>query len=114
MDKFGQFKKRLQEIESLSDVLAKNHRSVWFTPLLDEASHFPSEQERVLRLKELLNIDEISLKPGEEIKNPRNVDVAAVEGVGNRSIVKEVLEKGYQERTSGLVLKKAKISVRLE
>ncbi|HKZ40609.1 MAG TPA: hypothetical protein VJ044_06575 [Candidatus Hodarchaeales archaeon] len=109
-----QLNKRIREIESLGHALTKNHRTVWFTALLDEASRFPSEQEKTLRLKGLLNLEEISLSPGQEIKNPRDVDVIGVEGTGDRTIVKEILQKGYQERTSGLVLKKPKVTVRLD
>lgn len=104
---------QLKEVQEASEALTKNHRNIWFTVLLDEAARFPSTKDQAERLMDLLSIEEIPVQPGGEIKNRGDIEIARVEGGGDRAFIKEILEKGYLEKKSGQVVKKPKVTVLL-
>jgi len=93
--------------------LDRYHRAARVVGIVEGARRGNILREEVERLKALLDIEEIDVVQGEELQNYKdlNLEVASSEGDGVRTVISEVVERGYKSRTTGAVLKQPRVRV---
>jgi hypothetical protein len=112
----------LKELERACDELdGFGTKPALFIGLLEEASRHQTLQDKADELKRLLNLEDITVEPGSQLEpkdmgvtvKPVDAPIIGSSG-GTRMIVQEVVERGYRLKDNGLVIRPAKVSVRLE
>jgi len=104
----------LELFEESIESLAKAHRVVWFTSLLEEACRYAVLESQTDALRQLLNLELIEVVPGTTHLELQDFEVVSTDGMGRNSIISEVLENGYRSTESGALVKKPKVRVRLQ
>jgi len=104
----------LKALEEQFDNLSRSHKAIRFTSLLDEAGRNAAARDKAEQLKELLNLEEVSVEPGAEMENLDSLKVEGTVGTGKRLFIQEVLERGYRLKDSKTVIKQPKVIIRME
>jgi len=101
-----------KSLEDLTDV----YKPGWFISLLDEASGYSSLQHETDSLKDVLGLEDICVEPGTvpKPKDLEGLDVLTIIGNGDRTVIADMIERGYRVKGGGIVIKKPKVIVRLE
>ncbi|MEK6409789.1 MAG: hypothetical protein AABN34_22925 [Acidobacteriota bacterium] len=104
----------LESLRSDLEALVRNHRPLWFVDLIEEAGRYPSLHEAAESLKEALDLEEIQISLGSELRDIEDVEVVGTEGMGRMALISEVVENGYRQKETGALLRKPKVKVTLE
>jgi hypothetical protein len=106
----------LDDLENASEILRGWHNASWLIGLLEEAGRQPSLRDKADRLKQLLNLEDVSVELDTEV-GPRELKCLQVEGYvgsGPHPFVHEVVEGGYRLKDSKTVVKQPKVIIRME
>lgn len=104
----------LRSLEKAIKDLSEAHRPVWFVSLMEEARRDRSLEGNINELRSLLGLEEVIVIPGDEVRGLDELDVVGAEGAGSKRVVSELVERGYRERDTGVVICKPKVKVRLQ
>lgn len=106
----------LKELEASAGSLSESHNAVWLISLLEEAGRQSPLREKADRLKQLLNLEDVTVELDTEVgvKDLQSLEPVEYRGEGKRPFIQEVLEGGYRLKDSKTVIKQPKVIVRLE
>jgi TonB family protein len=87
-----------------------------FIPLIEGARRHGSLQERADLLKNLLGLEEIEVVVGAVLSSEelKTVEVVEIKGAGDIAVVDGLVERGYRDSQSKLIIKRPKVRARFE
>ena len=96
--------------------LHQRHRPAWCMALLDLARRSPEVEAQSKHLANLLGLEEVRVTLGSDLRdyNSLNPEIVDTDGDGSKSVITELVEVGYKNKETGVVLKPPKVKVRFE
>ncbi len=105
-------------IEDISNALREaeaTQKEEDFLPLIDAIEQYPQLKPHLREFMNLIGIEEIEVPVGKTLgEDVDQYEIWDVEGFGTRQVIVEVVVKGYRKSSTGEIIRKPRVKVRLE
>ncbi len=106
----------IEDLSAALEDVEKSYNLKDYLPLIDAISSYPQMKPRLEELTKLLDLEQIEVPVGRPLtdEEAEQVEVWDVEGFGTRQVVIDVIANGYRSKTTGEIIRKPRVKVRLE